>query len=63
MRDHGAVINEVLSATGDLHEAARELFAALRRLDSSHVDLIIAEMFPEVGLGRAINDRLRRAAH
>ncbi|MBK7554619.1 MAG: threonylcarbamoyl-AMP synthase [Flavobacteriales bacterium] len=61
-QDHGAAINEVLSPSGDLHEAARGLFAALRRLDSSHVDLILAEVFPEEGLGRAINDRLRRAA-
>lgn len=61
--DHGAAINEVLSPTGDLHEAARNLFAAMRRLDASNVDLIAAEVFPEEGLGRAINDRLRRAAH
>lgn len=62
-RDHGAAINEVLSPTSDLHEAARNLFAALRRLDVSDVDFIVAEVFPEEGLGRAINDRLRRAAH
>jgi L-threonylcarbamoyladenylate synthase len=62
-RDHGAAINEVLSPSGDLHEAARGLFAALRRLDTSNVELVLAEVFPEVGLGRAINDRLRRAAH
>ncbi|MFZ1687328.1 MAG: L-threonylcarbamoyladenylate synthase [Flavobacteriales bacterium] len=61
-REHGAAINEVLSPSGELHEAARDLFAALRRLDGSNVDLILAEVFPEAGLGRAINDRLRRAA-
>jgi L-threonylcarbamoyladenylate synthase len=60
--DHGAAVNEVLSPAGDLHEAARNLFAALRRLDASNVDLILAEVFPEQGLGRAINDRLRRAS-
>jgi L-threonylcarbamoyladenylate synthase len=54
---------EVLSRAGDLREAAANLFAALRRLDAAGLDLIIAETFPEVGLGRAINDRLRRAAH
>ncbi|MBS0261655.1 MAG: threonylcarbamoyl-AMP synthase [Planctomycetes bacterium] len=54
---------EVLSNTGDLQEAAARFFAALRRLDAAGVDLIIADLFPEVGLGRALNDRLRRAAH
>lgn len=51
-----------LSEQGDLAEAAQHLFAALRLLDSSDVDLILAEPMPETGLGRAINDRLRRAA-
>jgi L-threonylcarbamoyladenylate synthase len=54
---------EVLSQTGDLREAAANLFAALRRLDAAGLDRIVAETMPEVGLGRAINDRLRRAAH
>jgi len=54
---------EVLSPTGDLREAAANLFAALRRLDAAGLDLIVAETFPEAGLGRALNDRLRRAAH
>lgn len=61
-RDHGAWRNEVLSPTGDLSEAARHLFAALRALDASEADVILAEVFPEEGLGRAINDRLKRAA-
>lgn len=52
----------VLSPTGDLAEAARNLFAALRELDASDVAVILAEPVPEEGLGRAINDRLRRAA-
>lgn len=53
---------ETLSPSGDLSEAARRLFAVLRELDTSKADLIIAERFPEEGLGRAINDRLGRAA-
>lgn len=61
-RDHGAWRNEVLSPRGDLGEAARNLFAALRALDTSEADVILAEVFPDEGLGRAINDRLRRAA-
>ena len=53
---------EVLSPSGDLREAAFALFAALRRLDAAGLDRIVAERVPEQGLGRAINDRLRRAA-
>lgn len=53
---------EILSPSGDLSEAARHLFAALRALDASGCEVILAEVFPEEGLGRAINDRLRRAA-
>jgi L-threonylcarbamoyladenylate synthase len=52
----------VLSPNGDLKEAAHNLFAALRELDESDVDIILAEVFPDNFLGRAINDRLRRAA-
>lgn len=53
----------ILSASGDLMEAASHLFDFLRRLDQSDVEIILAELLPEEGLGRAINDRLRRAAH
>jgi L-threonylcarbamoyladenylate synthase len=53
---------EILSADGDLAEAAANLFAAMRRLDALNVDLIVARPVPETGLGLAINDRLRRAA-
>ncbi|NLG35090.1 MAG: threonylcarbamoyl-AMP synthase [Lentisphaerae bacterium] len=56
----GAV--EVLSRAGDVREAAAHLFAALRRLDAQGLDVIHAERVPDRGLGRAINDRLRRAA-
>jgi len=54
--------SEVLSSKGDPAEAARHLFAVLRELDTSDADVILAEVFPDEGLGRAINDRLRRAA-
>ncbi len=53
---------EVLSSKGDLREAATNLFAAIRRLDARNLDLILAEPIPEIGLGRAIMDRLRRAS-
>lgn len=52
----------VLSSEGDLREAAKNLFAAMRYLDGKHLKLILAEPVPEIGLGRAINDRLRRAS-
>jgi len=53
---------EVLSKKGDLREAAANLFSAIRRLDALTLDLIVAEPVPEMGLGRAIMDRLRRAS-
>jgi L-threonylcarbamoyladenylate synthase len=53
---------EVLSPRGDLREAARNLFAALRRLDALGLDRLYAEPCEEQGLGLAIMDRLRRCA-
>jgi len=53
---------EVLSERGCLREAAVKLFAAMRRLDDRNLDLIVARPVPEIDLGRAIMDRLRRAA-
>lgn len=52
----------VLSEERDLRTAARNLFAALRELDSAETSSIVAELLPDKGLGRAINDRLRRAS-
>lgn len=51
-----------LSKTGDLAEAAANLFAHLRALDSPGVTRIAVMPIPQTGLGLAINDRLRRAA-
>jgi L-threonylcarbamoyladenylate synthase len=45
-----------------LAEAAANLFAMLRRLDRPEFTRIAVMPIPEEGLGRAINDRLRRAA-
>ncbi|NLU78019.1 threonylcarbamoyl-AMP synthase [Micromonospora sp. HNM0581] len=53
---------EVLSASGDLTEAAARLFDVLHRLDAAGVTGIVAEPVPDTGVGRAVNDRLRRAA-
>lgn len=52
----------VLSGSGDLKEAAAGLFEALHQLDQEGLEAIYAEPVPEVGLGRAIMDRLRRAS-
>jgi L-threonylcarbamoyladenylate synthase len=51
-----------LSRSGDLTEAAANLFAALRALDRPEITAIAVMPIPEHGLGAAINDRLRRAA-
>ncbi|WP_050528069.1 L-threonylcarbamoyladenylate synthase [Pseudorhodobacter aquimaris] len=51
-----------LSPSGDLVEAAANLFHILRVADSRANGSIAFAPVPEVGLGRAINDRLRRAA-
>ena len=51
-----------LSPSGDLREAAANLFSHLQRLDRSGAGTIAAEPVPATGLGEAINDRLRRAA-
>ena len=52
----------MLSIKGSLNEAAQHLFAALRALDNSDIDIILTEEFPDEGLGKAINDRLKRAS-
>lgn len=59
----GFKVVKVLSPTGEMLEAAAHLFEALHQLDRLNLDLIYAEPVPEEGLGRAIMDRLRRAAH
>jgi L-threonylcarbamoyladenylate synthase len=52
----------VLSMNRDLKEAAQKLFSAMREADKMDVDVILAEKFPDEGIGRAINDRLKRAS-
>ncbi len=58
----GAIAGDLtLSASGDLAEAAANLFGHLHALDARGQPIAVAPV-PETGLGRAINDRLRRAA-
>ncbi len=51
-----------LSAGGNLVEAATHLFATLHHFDRLNLDRLVVEAVPERGIGRAIMDRLRRAA-
>lgn len=52
---------EILSNNKNLKEAAANLYAAMHRLDSRNLDLIIIEKFPDYDLGKSLNDRLQRA--
>ena len=53
---------ENLSQNENLEEAAKNLYAAMHRLDHQHLDLIVVQKMPAVGMGLAINDKLERAA-
>lgn len=61
-RREGFAKTEILSPKSDLHEAAANLYGAMRRLDEAGLDLIVAEEIPETGIGAAIMERLRKAA-
>ncbi|MFD2529469.1 L-threonylcarbamoyladenylate synthase [Polaribacter marinaquae] len=51
----------ILSKNNSMQEAATNLYNAMHTLDSQNLDIIIAERFPNNGLGKSINDRLQRA--
>jgi len=51
----------VLSKTGNVSEAATNLYSALHQLDEQDLDVIIAERLPNHDIGKSINDRLQRA--
>ncbi len=60
----GDVAGDVsLSASGDLVEAAAKLFDLLHAADANDRPRIAVAPIPSRGIGEAINDRLRRAAH
>ena len=59
----GAIEILNLSAVGNLREAAANLFAVLHQIDNLDVRSIAVMPIPNEGLGEAINDRLKRAAH
>jgi L-threonylcarbamoyladenylate synthase len=58
----GAKETRWLSKSSNVEEAAANLFGMLRALDRAEFTAIAVMPIPERGLGRAINDRLRRAA-
>ncbi|HLF35811.1 MAG TPA: L-threonylcarbamoyladenylate synthase [Cyclobacteriaceae bacterium] len=63
LRDEVPAENQyMLSGNSDLKEAGKNLFTGLRFLDNLDIQIIYAELVPETGIGKAINDRLRRAA-
>ncbi len=52
---------ELLSNNSNFKEAASNLYAAMHRLDKLGLDVLVAERFPDIDLGKSINDRLERA--
>ncbi len=55
-------INSVLAPSGNLSEAAQNLFKSLRWMGNQPIEIILTEYVPNQALGRAINDRLNRAS-
>ena len=51
-----------LSITADLEEASTNLYKSMYDLDAMALDCIIIELFPEIGIGKSLNDRIRRAS-
>jgi L-threonylcarbamoyladenylate synthase len=51
-----------LSRGGDLNEIAEKLYAAFHQLDKPNLDYLIIERFENIGLGRALNDKINRAS-
>lgn len=52
-----------LSITGDLEEASANLYQSMHELDGLNLDCIIIEKFPEIGIGKSLNDRITRASY
>jgi L-threonylcarbamoyladenylate synthase len=51
-----------LSIAADLEEASANLYKAMYDLDGMDLDCIIIEKFPEIGIGKSLNDRIHRAS-
>lgn len=63
MADIGADYFFQLSESADFDEAAKNLFSTMRTADACGAAVILTDWLPEIGLGQAINDRLRRAQY
>ena len=61
LKEHEVAKTIYLTKTGDLKEAASKLYSAMHELDKLDLDLIVAQRFPDIELGKSINDRLERA--
>lgn len=53
---------EVLAQNGSMELAVSNLYNAMHLLDALNLDVLIAEKFPDEGLGKSVNDRLERAS-
>ena len=62
-RNLGAFKTLNLSKNGNLNEAAQNLFSMLHKLEKLKVRKIAVSSIPDTGLGKAINDRLKRASY
>ena len=62
VRDLNCFKSYMLSQNNDLSEAANNLFEMMSQADEDDSDIILVQEAPERGIGRAINDRLRRAS-
>ncbi len=51
-----------LSITGDIEEASANLYKSMYDLDGMNLNCIIIEKFPEIGIGKSLNDRIQRAS-
>lgn len=51
-----------LSTAADLEEASTHLYKSMYDLDGMGLDCIIIELFPDIGIGKSLNDRIRRAS-
>jgi L-threonylcarbamoyladenylate synthase len=51
-----------LSTAADLEEVSTHLYKSMYDLDRMGLDCIIIELFPEIGIGKSLNDRIRRAS-
>ena len=62
-KNSNVLFQEHLTENNSLVEAAKNLYQKLHHLDQLNLDLIVCELVPNVGIGKAINDKLIRASH